>query len=204
MENNPRFNESWEKFLNPLILKRNLTRASVFIAAYELLKSTVIERVKSFFTADYRDGEWIVGPKYKERVRVLNDRDELDACMKWLVEMEAISEKDLKVFGEIRAHRNKVAHELVKFISSADHDVNSELFDALIKMTAAIERWWIREVEIPTNPDYDGIDPYSIDDSDINGGITIMLSIIASVFYEDDAQLDTLYQFWKDIAKSKK
>jgi hypothetical protein len=40
-----------------------------------------------------------------------------------------------------------------------------------------IERWWIREVEIPTNPEYDGRE---IVDEDIKPGAVMFLDMVLS------------------------
>ena len=39
-----------EDFLNPEILRPKLIVASIYITAFELLKSTIVERIRSFYT----------------------------------------------------------------------------------------------------------------------------------------------------------
>ena len=54
---------SWETFLNPETLRPNLIAASVYIAAFELLKATIVDRIKEFFTNGF-DDEWVAhGPE---------------------------------------------------------------------------------------------------------------------------------------------
>lgn len=40
---------AWIKFLNPKELKKNLIKASVYIVFFEQLKSTIVDKVKSFY-----------------------------------------------------------------------------------------------------------------------------------------------------------
>ena len=41
--------KAWERFLNPDTLRSNLMVASIYIATYELLDQTVLERVHDCF-----------------------------------------------------------------------------------------------------------------------------------------------------------
>jgi hypothetical protein len=47
--------KAWEKFLDPQKLRRSLIEASVFIAAYEVLKAEIVERTKSFLNLGRED-----------------------------------------------------------------------------------------------------------------------------------------------------
>ena len=39
----------WAKFLNPEVLRSNLIAASIFLATYEIFKTSVIDRIHDFF-----------------------------------------------------------------------------------------------------------------------------------------------------------
>ncbi len=41
---------SWERFLNPAELRSNLLIASIYISGFEILKDSIADRIKSFFT----------------------------------------------------------------------------------------------------------------------------------------------------------
>lgn len=47
---------SWEKLLNQQTLRTNLLLASLYLTAYELLKGTVVERIRSFLLPNFIDG----------------------------------------------------------------------------------------------------------------------------------------------------
>src|SRR3990170_1537518 len=42
-------NDRWEEFLDPQILRTRLISASLFLAAFEILKDAVIGRIRNFF-----------------------------------------------------------------------------------------------------------------------------------------------------------
>ncbi|MEL6358184.1 MAG: hypothetical protein AAFQ37_14775 [Bacteroidota bacterium] len=45
--------QSWEKFLNPSVVRSNLITASLFLTAYELLQDSVVARIRDFFSVDF-------------------------------------------------------------------------------------------------------------------------------------------------------
>lgn len=45
---NDRIRENWERFLNPEYLRGNLILVSLYIAAFEILKKSIIVRIKDF------------------------------------------------------------------------------------------------------------------------------------------------------------
>jgi hypothetical protein len=56
--------DSWEKFLDPARLRGSLLAASMYIAAYETCKGTIIDHLQSYF-ADYWDEDGAhPGPEY--------------------------------------------------------------------------------------------------------------------------------------------
>lgn len=88
--------KSWENFLNPDKLKQNLIQASVYLTAYEILKSIIIDRIQDFYTTSYQldeaTGQLVgkINSDYREKVIKLYLKDELQACCLWLVSMDAI------------------------------------------------------------------------------------------------------------------
>jgi hypothetical protein len=53
--------QSWAKFLTPDVLRHNLILCSLYLAAYELLKTSVIGHLKNFFSDWSRDGKRQLG-----------------------------------------------------------------------------------------------------------------------------------------------
>ena len=191
--------QNWDKFLNPEKLKDSLIKASLFLSAYEILKVSIIGRLRGFYAYEWRinekTGELIekVSKSYKEKVITLYPKDEFHACCLWFKDQEAINESDLKEIAKARKHRNEIAHELPKFISKIDYNIDRQILDRLVEVVKKVDTWWIFEVEIPTNPDFSVADMDKIDSNTVIGGNTIFLNTILSIFEGDDSQLKEIH-----------
>jgi len=168
---------TWERFLNPEVLRTNLIVASLFITAFEMLKDSIIERAKEFFINGFNEDGWIVDEKYKTEVLALN-KSPLYASLEWLKNLKAINEKDIKKFDEIKSCRNELAHEITDFISKGIKNDPLPLFGQMTDLLYKIEKWWIVNVEIPTNPDFDGKE---IDENEIMPGRIMTLRLLADI-----------------------
>lgn len=202
--------EEWERFLNPDVLRETLIQSALFLASWEILKGSCIEHLKSFysngceFNAETKQVIWKVGPEYKNKVTSLNPKDEFDACCRWFVNSGAISEQDLQEIVRIRQHRNMVAHELPKFIGSIDKMIDRQILKALTDITRKIDIWWLREIELPTNPDFSDDDIESIKWEEVSGGSSMVLGIILSIFDGDDSYLRNIFEQFKDMVAQAK
>ena len=147
-----RVKASWERALHPETLKTNIITASKFSMAFEMLKSSIIEKIKSFFTNGFDENGLIVSPEYREKVLRLN-RSPLYASLKWLQDMHAIDDKDLDRFEYIKRCRNTLTHEMLTFASSGvDFDV-AEAFEEMIGLLRKIEIWWFENLEMAMDAD---------------------------------------------------
>ena len=143
---------SWERTLHPETLKTNIITASIFSMAFEMLKSSIIEKIEGFFTNGFDENGLIVSPEYKEKVLSLN-RSPLYASLKWLKDMGAIDDEDLKRFEHIKRCRNTLAHEMLTFASSGvDFDV-AEAFEKMVGLLRKIETWWFENLEMAIDPE---------------------------------------------------
>jgi len=168
---------SWERFLNPEILRTNLIVASLFITAFEMLKDSIIGRIRDFFTGGFDENGWIVNDNYKTKVLSLN-KSPLYASLEWLKGMNVIDDEDIEEFNKIKNCRNEIAHEIANFISKGPKIDPLPLFSKMIDLLHKIEKWWILNVEIPTNPDFDG---QGIDEDGIVPGQIMTLRLLADI-----------------------
>jgi hypothetical protein len=194
---------SWEKFLNPVKLKQSLVEASVFLTAYEMFRQSVIDNLRSFYSDSFNEGKFTQSAEYKTKVIDLYPRDIFHASCLWFQQSGAIDQSDLDFIQRIRDHRNAIAHELPKFISSVEHAVEGQLLAELFKVVTKVDRWWITEVEIPTNPDFDDAEPGSIAYDKIQSGNMIMMNLILSVFFEDESYMAGIYKQFREQSKTR-
>ena len=143
---------SWERVLHPETLKTNIITASIFSMAFEMLKSSIIEKIEGFFINGFDENGMIVSSEYKEKVLSLN-RSQLYASLKWLQDMDAIDDEDLKKFEHIKRCRNTLAHEILTFASSGVEFDVAEVLEEMIGLLRKIEIWWFENLEMAIDPE---------------------------------------------------
>ncbi len=191
MNNNTK--ASWEKFLNPQTLKNNLVKCSVYIVFFEKLKESIIEKIRDFYWTGYLDGKDIISDEYKKRF-YKQGIDIFDESLNWLVENEAISNVDKQKIIELKDHRNEIAHEMVNFITSIEKDAKESLLLECYEILSKIDKWWIIEVELPTNPESIQLDPESIDYGGIFSGNMVLLQLLYMVYTGNGKKLGEIYE----------
>jgi len=175
--------DKWLKFLDPENLKGNLMFSSLYIASFEAFKDYVVDEVKFFFNNGFKDGEFTFSNEYNTKVKIL-DKSLLKATLIWLKDLEAIDEKDIETYDELRQYRNKLSHELMTLLFEGLPQELPEKFAQLIALRVKIEKWWIMNIEIPTNPDFDA--STRIKDEDIMTSSQIFNQLIFDMLSGDE------------------
>ena len=180
----------WAKFLNREELRDNLLAASLFLAAFEMLKTSVIEPIRNFLCFEFKDGKRVVSEDYRVNCLKL-DNNPFIASLLWLKQMVVINDSDLTLANNIRRHRNELAHELPKFLATSNIDINIRLIIEICQLITKIDRWWIREVEMAANQDFDGV---VVADAQItSGNMLFMQMLLQTAVGEDSDELWKMY-----------
>ena len=188
--------KAWENFLNPDILRSNLTVASLYITAFEILKASIIDKIKDFYAIGFDQNDYVINEKYEIEVLSKN-KSPLYASLSWLKEMSAIDDSDLEIFESIKNKRNKLAHEMPSLLQTQAILDISDNFRSLIELLHKIGVWWVREVEIPTDPDFDNLE---VDSKEIMSGSTIMLQLMLDIALGSEEESE--FYFKEFIKKS--
>ncbi len=143
--------DAWLKFIDPENLKDNLIFSSLYIASFEAFRDYVVEEVKFFFNHGFDNGKFTFSEEYNTKVKALDKKSILKATLLWLKELEAISDKDIETFEELRQYRNKLSHELMHLLFEGLPEELPQKFTQLIALRVKIEKWWIMNMEIDTN-----------------------------------------------------
>jgi hypothetical protein len=178
----PNVKRSWEEFLNPEVMRPRLIAASLYIAGFETLKDAVVHRIRDFFWTGFNNSGDKIDPKYEADVLSRN-KSPVYASLDWLKEMDAIDEADVETFNRVKAYRNKLAHDRLSTLGSEGlPDGFDECFTKMVALLRKIEVWWITNVEIPTDPDFDGRD---VDEEGIVPGSIMTIQLLCDIALGD-------------------
>jgi hypothetical protein len=174
------------KLLNSDAIRNNLILSSLYLTAYELLKDAIIDNIRAFFSFEYKGGKAISDEQYKDEV-VRVHKDLMHASCLWLKRNGIITESEVKEVQNIRKHRNQVAHELPRLLIDADLNLNIGYFVKIRELLEKIELWWVKNVEIPTNSEFNGVE---VSEKDIRPGRVIALDHVISIALADHLKSD--------------
>ena len=189
--------EIWENFLNPDVLRKRLLTSGLFLIAFELLIDSVEARLKEFYS-DHRSltTDWQPSKKYKEKVLSLDPKGKGDvfrSSLAWLQNIGVISGVDRQNVWKLKRARNSFAHELRHLAGSGNRPDFEMLFPQLVDLIVKIDRWWIINVEIETDPDFSGKE---ICESEVTPGSQVLLQIATKVALGEDDDAWELYNMF--------
>lgn len=183
--------ESWLKFLNPQLLRSNLILASIYLAAWETFEHSVIGHIESFYLVGFDENKFTYSEDYKKVLA--RDKSPFRASMLWFMDSGVVDAEDMVLADRAREHRNDIAHNLPMYVAKASHNVDVALLGELCALLNKIDVWWIRSVEIPTDPDFDDQDVDALPDSEIKSGNMLFMTMIFKIATGDDAEASELY-----------
>lgn len=156
--------------------KEKLIDAALFLLAYELLNSSIVDGVKSFFCMGFDEEGLKYSASYKDKV-IQQAKHIYEASLMWLMEVEAINQADYEDLLDIRKYRNFVAHQIPEFVFSENKGVELGRLIKTAELVRKIEKFWVN-VDIDINPDVDHVDR----ESAISGKTLILDYMISSVY----------------------
>lgn len=186
-----------ENIIDPKILNKNLKILSLYIAVYESFKDTIVSNVKYFYWSGFDDGKEIFNgyeEKVLNKVKGKGTSSQLRATIKWFLDVKAITEDDCKTFREITDMRNKLVHEMFNILYEDLDSHVIELFDKMILLYEKIEKWWIKEIEIPIDPDITSEKFKKIDWENIVSVRLTMLKIMSDAAINENVDYLNLYK----------
>lgn len=169
--------DRWERSLDPDVVRLSLFLATMFITTFEILKNSIVDRIRDFYSVGWSESGSTVNPEYQREV-ASRKKSILYASLEWLIEHEAIDAKDLETFEKLKGIRNQLAHQLFEVVTGQIESEHEAQFSALVELLRKIEVWWVVNVEIPINPDFDGQD---INEEGIVPGAVLSLQMLIEV-----------------------
>jgi len=166
---------TWQ-WLDPSHCKRTVTRAGMFLLAYEMLKSTIVDNVKDFYLSGIADGEFTYSPEYEKRV-LSKSKHVFEASLLWLAEGGAITREDITDIQKLREYRNTIAHEIPKVLFETPGGIDDAMIRRAIEHVRKIDRFW-GGIAADMDPRFDGVE---VDYEGITSLRTMALDYIAQV-----------------------
>ena len=141
--------------------------AGLLLTIFERFKKYVVDDVDGYFSdhIEIRDGhlKYARGEEFKKLIKEKgvhapgqHANKEFRAALHWFCDLGAITEDEFNDIERIYALRNDIGHELFQVI--ADDNKNPiKLDDVLTTFSVYLKivRWWVKEVEATTDPDFD-------------------------------------------------
>jgi hypothetical protein len=187
-------------------VRRQFILAGLLLTIFERFKKYVVGQVDSFFSNQFTfendDIVYVRGEKFKELVKQKgkgepgqHSNKDFRAALHWFCDLDAISKDELEEIERIYVLRNAIGHELFEIIAD-DRKAPLTLWDILTTFAVYVKivRWWVKEVEMTTDPDFDQDQYDSTDFDGIESADTLFLrSVIRKALSNDDE--------WKELEK---
>jgi hypothetical protein len=139
-------------------------------------------------SANYRAEVLALDPKEKNHA--------LRGSIAWLRKVDAITAEDEVAIKTVTDARNEIAHEMTTMFHSATPPGFVEHFATLLDLVQKVEKWWIVNVELPTNPDFDG---QEIDEDGIISGPSLIMRLLTQVALGDEEEAWEFYRGFMDL-----
>jgi hypothetical protein len=139
-------------------IQSNLIRASLFLAAFELLKASVLDAPETIlreptnedldaFNKTIKDGKFRPSKRYRETVRPL-DKHPLKAALKWLVSQNVLTTEEMIEVDGLYRLRCDIAHDLPNYLVNIKKEFSLDHV-ARIQIILKTIKSWEFELEWP-------------------------------------------------------
>lgn len=144
-----------ESFLNPSILRANLIVVALYIAAFELLHDSIVERLRNFYARPSdTTSEPVPGPDYESEV-LLGRKKVVAPSLAWLKKRDVIDGADIENFEKAAELRRTLTHEMGSILwKGLPSDLPSR-FSEMVSLLDKIELWWTVNVDVMNPEDVD-------------------------------------------------
>lgn len=104
-------------------------------------------------------------------------RNEVSACLDWLVESGALSGEDAGIANHLHEERNRVAHELPNALVDPAFPVNETIVQDAARVSQRIARFWAR-IWADADPALDNLE---IDPANVESGTSLLMAYLGQL-----------------------
>ena len=178
--------------------------AGLLLTIFEVFKSFVVNEVDSFFSSSFKIENGVSRYERGERFKqIIAEKGKGEpgqhrnkvfrAALSFFYEFKAITKTECDEIERIYNLRNEIGHELFCIIT--DDSKNPITIDDVLttySIYLKIVRWWLKEIEFPTEP---GFDKEMYDNTDWNAVETVQTALLGEIIRKTllgDASLEDL------------
>jgi hypothetical protein len=167
----------FEKNFHPDQLRTTLLRVALYVLAFESFRSGIIEHLRVLHFSRYDERGWHVDEHaYAADVLARDPKHRpFRASLAWFRHYDAIDDTDLKAVERFTSVRNRLVHQLWKTLGTIELPSDLETFSELIRVYRKIEVWRIVNIELDSDPYWNGKE---IIEEEIQPGPLIMLQML--------------------------
>jgi hypothetical protein len=179
-----------QRKLHGPVLRTNLLKAALHIAAFEMLRTVVLSGPNPLLpwgevggeavTPYTDDGRFSPSPAFKREVLPLSPKDPFQAACLWLEREGVIDAGGAEDIVRLRGARNGVAHEMINYLFGIHHEVSVDEVARMSDYITKIGRWSAR-FTVDSNPEYDHVE---IRDEDLSTPAMIFMQVLLRAFAE--------------------
>jgi hypothetical protein len=197
-------------------IRQQLILAGLLLTIFERFREYAIRQVDGFFAhrCEVRDGDltFIRGETFKALVRKRgkgqpgqHSNKDFRAALHWFRDLNAIEQWELEEVEQLYTLRNAIGHELFAIIAD-DNKPPIKASDVVMVLGIYVKvvRWWIREVEVTTDPDMTREKYESINWDETESADTAFLRLILQKSLAGDPEWETLQQAVREYAAATK
>jgi hypothetical protein len=148
-------------------IREQLILAGLLLMLFERFKKYALDQVDGFFSSqiEFSAGSMIYrrGEKFKKLIKEhgkgeggQHGNEAFRAALKWFHSLDAITTAELSEIERLYIFRNDIGHELLEIIADDNkHPIKIEDVITTFDIYLKIVRWWVKEIEATTDPDFD-------------------------------------------------
>lgn len=183
-------------------LQKNITVTSLFVLFFETLKDYAIDKLRDLYCVEsvqFKNGKFIYqeNDRYKSHVRAL-DKDYFYASLKWFLNHDALTEKDVETVCRAQKRRNVFVHELFHMLFQGIQPEDMQLLTEMAEIYKKIDSWWVFNVEF--DPD-DVPNAEEVKQEDCFSSSAAMLSVIKDIALGNGEQYSDLIDHIKSAVE---
>ncbi|ETO05366.1 hypothetical protein RFI_32030 [Reticulomyxa filosa] len=168
-------------------IREQLILAGLLLMLFERFKKYTLGQVEGFFCShiEFKEGDIVYrrGDKFKKLIKEhgkgedgQHGNEAFRAALKLFRDFDAISAEEFNEIERLYILRNDIGHELFAIIADDNkHPIKVEDICTIFDVYLKIVRWWIKEIEATTDPDFDQEKYENTDFDSAESGDTVFL-----------------------------